>query len=87
MNEKPENKDEEKNNSKENIYCKKIVYLRPNKDFPTIILGVITQEDEFFYKFLTGSGKTHIVHKSQILNISDSKEIFRDTTNTEEETK
>jgi len=59
-------------------YCKKIIYNKGgvNETSPCVILGKIIFEDTFFIKVQT-SNNTYSIQKSCIIQISDTKILFR----------
>ena len=57
------------------IFCKRLKYGTP--DDVTVILGIITFEDDKFLEFKTGH-RTYRISKSMILALEDTDRIFRD---------
>ena len=46
-----------------NLYCKKLVLKLGENVTPTVIFGIIKEEDEKGFTFLTGRGNVYKIHK------------------------
>tara|TARA_R100000808_G_scaffold21295_1_gene46059 strand:+ start:152 stop:388 length:237 start_codon:yes stop_codon:yes gene_type:complete len=57
------------------MFCKRITVKNINGSKPHVYLGLITEESEFLITFQTRK-KKYTYSKSQILEISDTKEVF-----------
>lgn len=64
------------NNNPNCRFCKKLVYSEDNQHRPTILLGLIESEDDFFITFRTAR-KQYLLSKKTVLSVQDTTVVFR----------
>jgi len=59
-----------------NLYCKKLVLKLGENVTPTVIFGIIKEEDEKGFTFLTGRGNVYKIHKESDYDIIPTNKLY-----------